>query len=135
MLPPAARWVAVHDAVRPLVTPATIEAVIAAARRFKAALAAGPSRDTVKIADGRGFVRASPDRATLWLAQTPQVFERRLLEKAHRLGKRLKVTDDAQLVERLGIKVRLVDAPPENLKVTRPIDLWTAELILKAGKK
>jgi 2-C-methyl-D-erythritol 4-phosphate cytidylyltransferase len=126
--------VAVHDAVRPLVTAELIENVIRKARRYKAALAAAPSKDTVKLAERNGFIRATPDRRQVWLAQTPQVFEKDLLDRAHDRAHalRLNVTDDAQLVERMGLKVRLVEAPSENLKITRPIDLVLAKTILGA---
>lgn len=127
--PAEARWVAVHDGVRPLITPAQIEAVLAAARRHRAAIAATPSRDTIKIANGQGFVRVSPARALVWQAQTPQIFSRALLERAHRL--KGAVTDDAQLVERLGVRVKLVDTTAENIKVTHPMDLKTADHILR----
>jgi 2-C-methyl-D-erythritol 4-phosphate cytidylyltransferase len=130
-IPDDARYVAVHDAVRPLVTPEVIEAVIAAARRYKAALAACPSKDTVKLASAQGFVRDSPPRETVWLAQTPQIFERRLLEQAHHKGRSLAVTDDAQLVERLGHHVKLVMSPSENIKVTVPSDFILARQILE----
>jgi len=126
-----ARYVAVHDAVRPLITPGTIESVIHAARKTKAALAACPSKDTIKIANARGLVQSSPSRERVWLAQTPQIFERKLLERAHQQGKRAKVTDDAQLVERLGVRVKLVESSPENLKVTVPIDFVLARHILE----
>jgi 2-C-methyl-D-erythritol 4-phosphate cytidylyltransferase len=130
-IPPNSRYVAVHDAVRPLVTTATIENVIRAARRLKAALAASPSRDTLKLGSPAGFVRHSPPRETVWLAQTPQIFERRLLERAHRKGIRQAVTDDAQLVERLGARVKLVESSSENLKVTVPVDFVLARKILE----
>lgn len=124
-------WVAVHDAVRPLVRPDLIERTLRNARRYRAAIAATPSKDTVKLANGGGCIASTPPRESVWLAQTPQVFERRLLEAAHAKGRRLAVTDDSQLVERLGVKVRLVEAPAENLKVTRPADLEIARMILK----
>lgn len=95
-------YIAVHDAVRPLVTPEIIECVIRAARLSKAALAACPSKDTMKLAGPKGFVRHSPPRETVWLAQTPQIFERELFLLAHEKGRTFAVTDDAQLVERLG---------------------------------
>jgi 2-C-methyl-D-erythritol 4-phosphate cytidylyltransferase len=131
MLGSACHYVAVHDAVRPLVTPKTIERVIGAARQSRAALAATPSKDTVKLANARGQVVASPPRETVWLAQTPQIFERRLLERAHRAGRRKAVTDDSQLVERLGVRVTLVDSPADNIKVTLPIDYVLARKILE----
>ena len=127
--PAEARWVAVHDGVRPLITPAQIETVLAAARKHRAAIAATPSRDTIKIANGQGFVRASPERRLVWQAQTPQIFSRALLDRAHRL--KGPVTDDAQLVERLGVRVKLVDTTAENIKVTHPMDLHMADNILK----
>jgi 2-C-methyl-D-erythritol 4-phosphate cytidylyltransferase len=128
---PNSRYVAVHDAVRPLITPTLIESVIKAARLGGAALAACPSKDTVKIADARGHIVSSPPRDSVWLAQTPQIFEQRLLLRAHRLGKRHHVTDDAQLVERLNVHVRLVQSPPENIKVTVPMDFILARQILQ----
>jgi 2-C-methyl-D-erythritol 4-phosphate cytidylyltransferase len=140
-IPRECRFVAVHDAVRPLVTSDVIESVIRAARQSKAALAATPSKDTVKLADAKRCVRSTPDRALVWLAQTPQVFERRLLERAHRKwgqtpclkrGLTPIPTDDAMLVERLGVKVKLVEAPADNIKITRPIDLELAKCIVSA---
>ncbi len=126
------RYVAVHDAVRPLVEPDLVEAVIAAARRNRAALAACPSKDTVKLANGGGYVASSPPRESVWLAHTPQVFERALLARAHKAGRKLAVTDDAQLVERMGVKVKLVPSSPENIKVTVPMDFVLAGKILEA---
>jgi 2-C-methyl-D-erythritol 4-phosphate cytidylyltransferase len=131
-IPNGSRYVAVHDAVRPLVRPSLIEAVIRAARKEGAALAAAPSRDTVKLANARGIVSSSPPRETVWLAQTPQIFKRQLLERAHARGKNLAVTDDAQLVERLGARVKLVESPPDNIKVTVPLDYVLAQKILEA---
>jgi 2-C-methyl-D-erythritol 4-phosphate cytidylyltransferase len=128
-IPSSYAWVAVHDGVRPLITSTQIDAVLSAARKHQAAIAATPSRDTIKIADDGSFVRSSPDRRTVWQAQTPQIFSRSLLEHAHRL--KGTVTDDAQLVERAGVKVKLVDTSAENIKVTHPMDLKMAEIILK----
>ena len=130
-VPESCRYVAVHDAVRPLIQPETIEKVILAARRSKAALAACPSKDTVKLANSGGYVRASPARQSVWMAQTPQVFERRLLLRANEKGRRLAVTDDSQLVEKLGVRVKLVESPPENMKVTVPMDFILARHILQ----
>jgi 2-C-methyl-D-erythritol 4-phosphate cytidylyltransferase len=130
-LPPECRWVCVHDAVRPLVTRETIEKTLREARRTGAAIAACLSKDTVKLADARGHIHSTPARETVWLAQTPQTFERKLLERAHRRGRHLPVTDDAQLVERLGIRVQLVATPPENIKVTTRIDLTIARAVIK----
>ena len=132
-VPPGFRWVAVHDAVRPLVTPALIENVLRAARAHRAAIAACPSKDTVKWASSRQKILRTLPRKDVWLAQTPQAFERRLLERAHQKGKGLDATDDSFLVERLGVQVKLVAGPPENLKVTIPMDLKVARMILSAS--
>jgi len=126
-LPPGPRWIGVHDAVRPLIRKETIEATFHAARRDQAALAACRSKDTVKIVDASGYVKSSPDRNQVWLAQTPQCFERSLLERAHRKGRDWPVTDDAQMVERLGVRVKIVEAPAENIKITTPMDLKLAQ--------
>ncbi len=131
VVPASARYVAVHDAVRPLVQPQLIEEVIRAARTSRAALAACPSKDTVKIAGPGHFVKASPARETVWLAHTPQVFEKKLLERANKMGRRAAVTDDAQLVERLGVRVKLVESPADNMKVTVPTDYVLARKILE----
>ncbi len=128
---PRLRYVAVHDAVRPLITSEIIEKTIAVARRSRAAIAAIPSKDTVKIVNAAGVIQSSPKRETVWLAQTPQVFERKLLERAHHQGRALTVTDDAQLVEKLGTRVKVVEASPENMKVTYPLDAAVARIILK----
>jgi 2-C-methyl-D-erythritol 4-phosphate cytidylyltransferase len=124
------RYVSVHDAVRPLVNVETIESCLKSARRFGAALAACPSKDTLKIADAHGWVRSSPARETVWLAQTPQTFRRDWLEKAHAKGIHWPVTDDAQMVERLGHRVKIVPAPVENLKVTTPMDFMIAKAVI-----
>lgn len=126
------RYVAVHDGVRPLIQPRDIERILSFARRHGAALAAIPSRDTVKIADAKGFVQDSPDRAAVWMAQTPQCFKRALLQRAHD-RQRHPATDDAQLVERLGSRVKLVACSSDNIKVTLPADLLTARAILKGS--
>lgn len=128
--------VLVHDAARPLVSRATIEAVIAAARRYGAAIAAVPEKNTVKVVED-GIVTATPDRAKLWAVQTPQGFSRSLLvaanEKAEADG--FLGTDDASLVERYGAKVHVVMDSYENIKVTTPEDLVVAEALLQKRQK
>ncbi len=129
-MPAGPRWIAIHDAVRPLVTVQTIERVLKEARRYRAAIAASPSKDTVKLSDFRNRIRSTPSRDTVWLAQTPQIFERKLILKAHHSGLNQVVTDDAELVEQLGVRVRLVESSGENVKVTRPLDLALARLVM-----
>ncbi len=128
-------FVLVHDAARPLVTVALAEAVIAALAAdadADAAIAARPVTDTVKRVDAHGAVHETLDRSELWAVQTPQVFRRQALERvlnapAHELAR---ATDDAWLIERDGGKVIVVRASDENLKVTTPLDLHVAELLL-----
>lgn len=139
LLKPEADFVAIHDAVRPCVTEALIDAVFARAEQFGAALLAVPVVDTVKQAPDAGakFVQTTVSRKGLWLAQTPQVFRRDWFEQAFanraRLGK--DITDDAQLVEAAGHTVHLVDGATTNIKITTKQDLMLAEAILKALPK
>lgn len=123
--------VVVHDAARPLVTPELVEEVLAALGEADCAIAAAPMTDTVKEAL-EGTVVRTLDRAGLWAVQTPQAFRRDVLERA--LAQSAEVlaaaTDDASLVEALGGTVRIVEAPRENFKVTTPLDLRVAELLL-----
>ena len=132
VLPARAKWVAVHDGARPLVTSELIERTVREARRAKAAIAAVPVVPTVKQA-GDGWVERTLDRSRLWAVQTPQVFERKLLERAHARGRTngMKATDDAALVERLGHRVRIVMGDHRNLKVTTPEDLIIAQALLR----
>jgi 2-C-methyl-D-erythritol 4-phosphate cytidylyltransferase len=126
--------VLVHDAARPLLTPALIEDCLAAIADggCDAAIAAAPVTDTVKECDGATVVRTL-DRSRLWAVQTPQAFRREALERALDQDDEIvgAATDDAALVEALGGTVRLVRAPRENLKVTTPFDLRVAELLLR----
>lgn len=127
-LPGAARWVAVHDAARCLVVPDDVGRVVAEAQAHGAALLAHPARDTIKRVAG-GVVVESPPRSECWVAQTPQVFRvellREALDKAAAEG--FVGTDDAQLVERLGATVRVVEGAARNIKITLPGDLVVAE--------
>lgn len=127
--------VLVHDAARPLVTTSLAERVIAALGDdpdADGAIAAARVSDTIKRADAGGVVRETLDRAGLWAVQTPQVFRRAALERALDVdGETLaQATDDAWLVERAGGRVRVVECGPENLKVTTPLDLHVAALLL-----
>jgi 2-C-methyl-D-erythritol 4-phosphate cytidylyltransferase len=122
--------VLVHDAARPLVTPQAIRNVARAAHRHGAAVLASPAVDTVKIVNGRGRVVDTPDRARVWLAQTPQGFRRRVLETAYRRNGRRDATDDVQLVERAGGRVVVVPGNGTNFKVTTREDLLRAEKVL-----
>ena len=129
------RLAAVHDGARPLVSGELIDKVIRAAHSYGAAAPAIPVKDTIKVFEG-GFIAATPDRSTLRAVQTPQVMDRDLLlgalEKAEQEGTAL--TDDFSAVEHIGMRVRLVEGEERNLKVTTPLDLKIAELLLEEKK-
>jgi 2-C-methyl-D-erythritol 4-phosphate cytidylyltransferase len=124
-------WVVVHDGARPLVTPQLIEEGLVAARETGAAVCGLPAQETVKRVDDHGQVARTLDRRRLWLIQTPQVFRYDILREAYERSRR-PATDDAALVERLGVKVRVYLGSPRNLKVTTPEDLALAEALLKS---
>ena len=126
-----ARYIAVHDAARPLVTPEQIERVFALAREHQAAALAEPITDTLKRADENHFVTGGVDRTGLYAMQTPQIFSRDLLVKAYdAVAKNLSITDEVSAVERLGAKVLLVPNEQFNLKITYPRDLSLAQSVL-----
>ncbi len=129
--------VLVHDAVRPFLTVDMVEQVIARAAQYGAAVVAIPMRDTVKQAGADGLIASTVDRNGLWLAQTPQAFRLALLREAHQkaLLEAVHATDDAQLVERLGHRVALVEGNGQNIKITRPEDLALGEAILAARSR
>lgn len=134
-LRPGINRVAVHDGARPLIPPEVLDRALVEAAEHEAVVVAVRVKDTIKVSDGQGFILATPSRHELWAAQTPQIFETGLLRRAYQkaaddgyLG-----TDDASLVERLGVRVRLVNGCDDNLKITTPIDILLAELILKRG--
>ena len=130
-------YVAVHDAARPCLTSDLVDAVFAAAKAHGAALLALPVADTVKRVDeGRRTVETVP-RAGLYLAQTPQVFRRDLIERAYAGRSRLgaSVTDDTQLVEALGHPCAVVEGSPMNLKITTAADLRLASAVLDSAPK
>lgn len=122
-------WVLVHDGARLLLSVELIEQVLAAAHQTGAALPALPLVDTVKEADKHGSVLRTLDRSGLWAAQTPQAFRYDLLRRAHDQIT-ADATDDAALVEALGITVSLVPGSPLNIKVTTAEDLRLVEAIL-----
>jgi len=133
-LPPGTDLVLVHDAARPCVPVCVVRATVEAAARDGAAVAAMPATETVKEARPDGRILRTLPRESLWIAQTPQAFARRIILEAHAaatadgfLG-----TDDAALVERLGRPVTLVPGSPENIKVTHPADLEVAARLLAA---
>jgi 2-C-methyl-D-erythritol 4-phosphate cytidylyltransferase len=136
VLGPDCTVVLVHDAARPFVERAVIDAVIAYARAGEGAIAAVRVTDTLKqaAADDPTQVARTVPRDALWRAQTPQGFPRAVLERAHAAAREAgSATDDASLVERTGVPVRLVPDSPRNMKVTTSEDLALAELLVGRG--
>ena len=126
------KLVAVHDGARPLVTWQVIDRTVRAANSYGAAAPAIPVKDTIKVAQG-GIVKNTPERKTLYAVQTPQVFDfhllRGALKKAQDDGAEL--TDDCSAVERLGMSVKIVEGDERNLKITTPMDLRIAKMLLE----
>lgn len=126
--------IVIHDAARPFVTAEVIARTIDAAHTHGAAIAAIPVRDTVKQTadpgrDGSRPIRATIPREAIFLAQTPQAFRRDVLARAIQEGKSIDATDEAMLVERLGLPVHVVEGDPRNIKITTPEDLATANAL------
>ena len=126
------KMAAIHDGARPLITMEVIDRTVRAAHTHNAAAPAIPVKDTIKVVEGRVVVN-TPDRATLFAVQTPQVFDFDLLRGAlkHAEETGAQVTDDCSAVELLGMKIKIVDGDERNLKVTTPMDLKIAEMLLE----
>ena len=126
---------AVHDGARPLITWQVIDRTVRAAHSYGAAAPAIPVKDTVKVVKG-GIVSSTPDRHTLQAVQTPQVFDLQLLKGALIKAQKDKtpITDDCSAVENMGMSVKIVEGDERNLKVTTPMDLKIAELLLEETK-
>jgi 2-C-methyl-D-erythritol 4-phosphate cytidylyltransferase len=124
--------VIVHDAARPLVSAELVDRCVAELERSgcDGAVAAARATDTIKEADAGGHVIATLERGNLWAVQTPQAFRAEALRNALESGDLDRAYDDAQLVESAGGDVRIVEAPRDNLKVTTPLDLRIAALLL-----
>lgn len=131
-----AEIIVVHDGARPLADQTAIENVIAAAREYGAAVVAVPVKDTIKVADANGFVATTPDRKKLWAVQTPQAFQAAILRQAYAqaLAEGFLGTDDASLVERLGMPVKMVTGSYRNLKITTPEDMVIAAALLEGER-
>lgn len=129
---PAIDLVAIHDAARPLVKTSDLDAVFARADQTGAAILATPVTATVKQSLDGGASCRTVDRSTLWLAQTPQVFRVSVLQTAYAKHRGRPATDDAELVQRIGVAVALVCGSADNLKITHPDDLIVAQAILKS---
>ena len=126
---------AIQDGARPLVTWELIDRVVRAAHTYGAAAPAIPVKDTIKVVEG-GIVKETPDRSCLQAVQTPQVFDFDLLRGALKQAKldEAEVTDDCSAVERLGMTVKIVEGDERNIKVTTPMDLKVAKMLLEEQK-
>lgn len=137
-------YIFIHDGARPLVTEEIIERAFSCVRKYKACVVGMPVKDTIKIADEEGNIASTPNRNLTWLVQTPQTFAFSLIKKAYdsliEQEEKLKnaglvITDDAMVVETItGHKVRLTEGSYENIKITTPEDIVTAENFLKHRK-
>lgn len=136
MLPETCEWVLIHDAVRPFASPGLLRAVCEGARDTGACIAAIPATDTVKLAR-EGLVRRTLQRDEVWLVQTPQVFNRRVVTEAYgrAVSEGWTGTDDASFVERMGSPVSIVCGERTNIKITSPGDLQWAEWYLSANRQ
>ncbi|KRE44372.1 2-C-methyl-D-erythritol 4-phosphate cytidylyltransferase [Paenibacillus sp. Soil522] len=125
-------WVMVHDGVRPLVTADAVRACCAQAEQSGASVLAVPVKDTIKQVNEAGVIVSTPDRRSLWAIQTPQAFRRVLLLEAHEraLAEQFVGTDDAMVVERMGVSVTVAEGEYTNIKITTPEDLPWAEFLL-----
>ncbi|WP_138756308.1 2-C-methyl-D-erythritol 4-phosphate cytidylyltransferase [Paenibacillus sinopodophylli] len=125
-------WVMVHDGVRPLVTEEAVRTCCTQAEESGASVLAVPVKDTIKQVNDAGVIVSTPDRRSLWAIQTPQAFRRVLLQEAHEraMADQFIGTDDAMVVERLGVSVTVAEGEYTNLKITTPEDLPWAEFLL-----
>jgi 2-C-methyl-D-erythritol 4-phosphate cytidylyltransferase len=132
-LPKDADMVAIHDGVRPFVTKAMIEDTIHSAARYGAVVLAMPVKDTIKVSNPDGTVLKTLDRESLWQIQTPQTFRVSVIKEAYYRAAEdgFVGTDDASLVERLGVKVHILPGSYTNIKITTPEDLFLANRFLK----
>ena len=129
----AATHFAIHDGARALITPEDIQRAVSDGICFGASSLGVPVKDTIKVVDGEGYVQGTPNRALMWNVQTPQVFQADLIKAAltNAMRKHLAITDDCSAVEQLRVKPVVTQGSEENIKITTPIDIDLAELILR----
>lgn len=129
-----AKFVAIHDAARCLITEELIGKVCHGAYLSGGAILAIKATDTVKIAENNAFIESTPDRKLVWQAQTPQVFKTNAFRAATYVARdeEYEGTDDASLLEHIGIPVKLIEGSKENIKITEPTDIYFAEAVLRA---
>lgn len=137
-LNPDLQLVAIHDAVRPFVSPSAIQKCAEKAEKTGAAILAVPAKDTIKrVRPDSLAILDTPDRQTLWQAQTPQFFSQSILRKAYQMAitDGFLGTDDASLVEYTGHSVSIVEGERENFKITYPVDLTLAKVLLEQERE
>ena len=127
----ARQFVAIHDGARALVSSEEIARVVDEGTCSGAATLGVPVKDTIKIIDNDKYIKETPARRFVYQIQTPQVFKKDLIKKAHETGGGLEATDDCMLVEAMDVKVKVIDGSYENIKLTTREDMLFAEIILK----
>ena len=132
-------YVLIHDGARPFIDHGIIERGLMAAAQTGASVTGMPSKDTVKIADEDGNVSETPDRSSVWIVQTPQIFQYPLIYGAYtsiRQKEMTGITDDAMVAEHeTGVKIRFSEGSYRNIKITTPEDLVVAEAFLKENRE
>lgn len=141
MAAPVCDYIFIHDGARPFITGSILERLFEEVKISKACVAGMPVKDTIKIADSKGYIETTPKRDLVWMIQTPQVFSYELIyraydilqkEESRLLNEGISITDDAMVVETLlGEKVKLVEGSYRNIKITTPEDLSVAEGFLQ----
>ena len=128
--------VIIHDAARPFVSSGLIDRCVEAVAEKQAVVPGLPARDTMKFVSAERWVQSTPERNTLWEIQTPQVFRRDLIVAAHERAARegAWATDDAMVVERMGVPVYVLEGERTNFKITVPEDVWVAETLIREGR-
>jgi 2-C-methyl-D-erythritol 4-phosphate cytidylyltransferase len=131
-------WVLIHDGVRPFVSIQLIEKVIKTARRFRAVITGLPVTETIKRVDSKANVLKTIERKGLWVIQTPQIFSREDIYLAHQEALKrgwTDATDDASLVEKMGISIKIIEGEERNIKITTLHDLQVARFLLSAESR
>lgn len=142
---PSCDYAFIHDGARPFVNRDIIMRNLTAVKEFKACATGMPSKDTMKIADEKGFAVSTPDRNLVWTIQTPQTFAFKMIldlylrldrEEGELMARGINITDDAMVVEYFtDTKVKLVEGSYDNIKITTPEDIVVAEAILDRKKR
>ncbi|MFP6583202.1 MAG: 2-C-methyl-D-erythritol 4-phosphate cytidylyltransferase [Candidatus Hydrogenedentota bacterium] len=132
-LDPRTTLVVIHDAARPFIPASVIGQALSAALTVGAATVATPCKDTILKSTAEYSLEATPNRNTLWACQTPQIFQRSIIDGAYASPIPSTITDDATLVQQAGHEVRIIEGPDTNMKITTPQDLAYAEFLLEKG--